>query len=93
MSFKVEFDPEKSLKPANYSIVTPVQLLYYDDYSENSAGVVLRKGNHFSPPLDKVAFNIELPGESSHFVVKQNYGLLNEGNRGVSIFLALSWSA
>ena len=61
-SFKVEFDPEKSLKPANYSVVTPVQLLYYDDYSEDPEGEVLHKGRYFSPPLDKVAFNIELPG-------------------------------
>ena len=62
MSFKVEFDPEKTLKPANYSVVTPVQLLYYDKYNENSDGVVLSKGRYFSHPLDKVSFDIELPG-------------------------------
>ena len=63
VSFKVEFDPERTLKPSNYSIVTPVQLLYYDDYLENSQGILLSKGTYFSNPLDKVAFNIELPGE------------------------------
>ena len=63
MSFKVEFDPERTLKPSNYSLVTPVQLLYYDDYLENSQGILLSKGKSFSNPLDKVAFNIELPGE------------------------------
>ena len=63
MSFKVEFDPERTLKPSNYSLVTPVQLLYYDDYLENSQGILLSKGTYFSNPLDKVAFNIELPGE------------------------------
>ena len=61
-SFKVDFDPERSLKPANYSIVTPVQLLYYDEYNEDEAGVVVSKGQYYSHPLDKVAFNIELPG-------------------------------
>ena len=63
MSFKVEFDPERTLKPSNYSLVTPVQLLYYDDYQENSQGILLSKGKYFRSPLDKVAFNIELPGE------------------------------
>ena len=63
MSFKVAFDPERSLKPANYDVVTPVQLLYYDDYRENSEGMVLSKGRLFSHPLDKVAFNVELPGK------------------------------
>ena len=67
-SFKVEFDPERSLKPANYSIVTPVQLLYYDEYREDDAGVVVSKGQHYSHPLDKVAFDIELPG---HCCVKK----------------------
>ncbi|KAK2570616.1 Neuropilin-2 [Acropora cervicornis] len=61
VSFKVEFDPERTLKPSNYSLVTPVQLLYYDDYLENSQGILLSKGRYFSNPLDKVAFNIELP--------------------------------
>lgn len=61
-SFKVEFNPERSLKPANYSIVTPVQLLYYDEYSEDEAGMVVSNGQYYSHPLDKVAFNIELPG-------------------------------
>ena len=63
MSFKVAFDPERSLKPANYDVVTPVQLLYYDDYRENSEGKVLSRGRLFRQPLDKVAFNIELPGK------------------------------
>jgi len=62
VSFKVEFDPERTLKPSNYSLVTPVQLLFYDDYLENSQGILLSKGRYFSS-LDKVAFNIELPGE------------------------------
>ena len=63
MSFKVEFDPERTLKPSNYSLVTPVQLLYYDDYLENSEGIVMSKGQYFTHPLDNVTFNIELPGE------------------------------
>ena len=65
VTFAVEFDPEKSMKPANYSVVTPVQLLYYDEYSETSEGEVLSKGNYFSHPLEKVAFNVELPGKLS----------------------------
>ena len=63
ISFKVQFDPDKSLKPKHYDIVTPVQLLYYDDYSEDSDGVVLRKGKLYTHPLGKVSFGIELPGK------------------------------
>ena len=62
ISFKVLFDPEKSLKPKHYDIVTPVHLLYYDDYVENSDGVVVSKGTPYSHPLDKVSFDAELPG-------------------------------
>lgn len=72
VSFKVEFDPERTLKPSNYSLVTPVQLLYYDDYLENSQGILLSKGRSFSNPLDKVAFNIELPGCSEPLGMKSN---------------------
>ena len=63
ISFKVQFDPDKSLRPKHYDIVTPVQLLYYDDYTENSDGVVVSKGQLYTQPLGKVTFSIELPGK------------------------------
>ena len=62
ISFKVLFDPEKSLKPKHYDIVTPVHLLYYDEYIENSDGVVVSNGTAYSHPLGKVSFDVELPG-------------------------------
>ena len=52
-----------TLKPKYYDIVTPVQLLYYNDYSEDSDGKVVTKGNVYTHPLGKVAFDIELPGK------------------------------
>ncbi|XP_068755299.1 uncharacterized protein [Montipora capricornis] len=70
VSFKVEFDPERTLKPSNYSLVTPVHLSYYDDYLENPEGSILSKGRYFSHPLEKVAFNIELPGCSEPLGMK-----------------------
>ena len=63
ISFKVQFDSDKTLKPKHYDIVTPVQLLYYDDYIEDSDGVILSKGNLYTHPLGKVSFDIELPGK------------------------------
>ena len=57
------FDPEKKLKPKHYDIVTPVQLLYYDEYTENSDGVVVRKGTPYPHPLGKVSFDVELLGK------------------------------
>ena len=62
VSFKVQFDPEMILKPKYYDIVTPVQLLYYDDYQENN-GVVTKKNVH-NHPLGKVTFGVELLGKS-----------------------------
>ena len=50
------------LKPKYYDIVTPVQLLYYDDYQENN-GVVTKKNVH-NHPLSKVTFGVELSGKS-----------------------------
>lgn len=40
--------------------MTPVQLLYYKDYSED--GDVITKGTPFSSPLQTVAIDIEIPG-------------------------------
>ena len=60
ISFKVQFDPEMILKPKYYDIVTPVQLLYYDDYKEDN-GVVTKKNLHSL--LNKVSFDVELPGK------------------------------
>ena len=40
--------------------MTPVQLLYYKDYSED--GEVITKGAPFSNPLQTVAIDIEIPG-------------------------------
>lgn len=62
VSFKVQFDPEMILKPKYYDIVTPVQLLYYDDYQENN-GVVTKKNVH-NHALGKVTFGVELSGKS-----------------------------
>lgn len=70
ISFKVLFDPEKSLKPKYYDIVTPVHLLYYDEYSENSDGVVVSKGTPYPHPLGKVSFDVELPGCSEPLGMK-----------------------
>ena len=56
------FDPDKSLKPKHYDIVTPVHLLYYDVYTENSDGEVVSKGTPYSHQLGEVSFDVELPG-------------------------------
>lgn len=68
ISFKVQFDPEMILKPKYYDILTPVQLLYYDDYKEDN-GVVTKKNFH-TLPLDKVSFGVELPGCSQPLGMK-----------------------
>ena len=42
--------------------MTPVQLFYYKDYSED--GDVITKGAPFSSPLQTVAIDIEIPGRN-----------------------------
>lgn len=59
-NFSVVFDSENSLKSGKHHIVTPVQLLYYKEYSED--GDVITKGFPFSSPLQTVAIDIEIPG-------------------------------
>lgn len=59
-NFSVVFDSEKSLKSGKHHIMTPVQLLYYKEYSEG--GDVITKGAPFSSPLQTVAIDIEIPG-------------------------------
>ncbi|PFX33767.1 Coagulation factor VIII [Stylophora pistillata] len=73
ISFKVQFDPEMILKPKYYDIVTPVQLLYYDDYKEDN-GVVTKKNLHSL--LNKVSFDVELPGCSQPLGMKS--GKIND---------------
>lgn len=73
ISFKVQFDPDKSLKPKHYDIVTPVQLFYYDEYTEDADGVVLSKGTLYTHPLGKVSFGIELPGKRA-VVMRVRFG-------------------
>ena len=61
-NFSVIFDSEHSLKTGRHHIVTPVQLLYYKEYREDSQGHVTTKSAPLSPPLQTVAIEIEIPG-------------------------------
>lgn len=61
-NFSVIFDSEHSLRTGVHHIVTPVQLLYYKEYSEDAQGHVTIKGAHFSSPLQTVAIEVEIPG-------------------------------
>ena len=63
LNFSVIFDGEHSLKTALHNIVTPVQLLYYKEYSEDHDGHVISKGVAFSSPLQTVAIKVEIPGK------------------------------
>ena len=63
IEFSVVFDPEVTLKQGKHHLVTPVLLLYYDQYSENEQGDVVNKGNFFSTPLANVEFDFEIPGQ------------------------------
>ena len=60
--FSVIFDRGHFLKTGRHHIVTPVQLFYYNEYSENSQGQVTAKGALFSVPLQTVAMEVEIPG-------------------------------
>ncbi|KAJ7391350.1 hypothetical protein OS493_018393 [Desmophyllum pertusum] len=62
-NFSVTFDSNSSLKTGRHHIVTPVQLLYYKEYTDD--GHVITKGTPFSSPLQTVAIEIEIPGCSS----------------------------
>ena len=63
LNFSVIFDGEHSLKTGLHNIVTPVQLLYYKEYSEDHDGHVISKEAAFSSPLQTVAIKVEIPGK------------------------------
>ena len=62
-NFSVIFDGGHYLKTGVHHIVTPVQLLYYKEYSEDQQGHVISKGAPFSSPLQPVAMEVEIPGK------------------------------
>lgn len=63
LNFSVIFDGEHSLKTGLHNIVTPVQLLYYKEYSEDHDGHVISKGVALSIPSQTVAIKVEIPGK------------------------------
>jgi len=62
INFSVIFDSEHSLKTGLHRVVTPIQLLYYKEYSEDLQGHVITKGAPFSSPLQTVSMEVEIPG-------------------------------
>ncbi|XP_068753099.1 uncharacterized protein [Montipora capricornis] len=61
-TFNVIFDSQRSLNTGKHFIATPVQLLYYKEYSENPPGHVITKGVPYSTPLETLSIEVEIPG-------------------------------
>ena len=70
-TFNVIFDSQRSLNTGKHFIVTPVQLLYYKEYSENPPGHVITKGVPYSTPLETLSIEVEIPGKISSVFIRQ----------------------